>query len=63
VDPQKIEAMKDWPCPKTIKILRGLLGLTEYYCKFVQNYRKIVAPLTVGEISIFGTLVQWELTD
>jgi hypothetical protein len=38
--------MKDGPRPKTLKILRGLLGLTNYYDKHVQNYGKIVAPLT-----------------
>jgi hypothetical protein len=27
VDPKKIEVMKDWPCPKTLKIVRGFLGL------------------------------------
>jgi hypothetical protein len=46
VDPNKIEAMKDWPCPKTLQTFRGLLDLTGYYCKFVQNYRKIANPLT-----------------
>jgi hypothetical protein len=46
VDPKKIEAMQDWPHPKTLKILRRFLGLTGYYHKFVKNYRKIVAPLT-----------------
>jgi hypothetical protein len=46
VDPKKIEAMQNWPRLKTLKILRGLLGLTRYYRKFVQNYGKIVAPLT-----------------
>jgi hypothetical protein len=46
VDPKKIEAMQDWPHPKTLKRLCGFLGLTGYYCKFVKNYRKIVAPLT-----------------
>jgi hypothetical protein len=46
VDTKKIEAMQDWPHPKTLKRLRGFLGLTRYYCKLVKNYGKIVAPLT-----------------
>jgi hypothetical protein len=46
VDPKKIEAMQDWPRPKTIKSLRGFLGLIGYYLKFVQNYGKILAPVT-----------------
>jgi hypothetical protein len=46
VDLKKIEAMQDWPHPKTLKILRGILSLTRYYHKFVNNYGKIVAPLT-----------------
>jgi hypothetical protein len=46
VDPKMIEAMQDWPHPKTFKSLCGFLGLTGYYLKFFKNYEKIVAPLT-----------------
>jgi hypothetical protein len=46
MDPKKIEAMQDWPHPKTLKILLLFMGLTSYYLKFVKNYGKIAAPLT-----------------
>jgi hypothetical protein len=45
MDPYKIEAMKDWPHPKTLKSLCGFLGLIGYYRKFVHNCGKISAPL------------------
>lgn len=45
-DHKKVESMTSWPTPRTIKSLRGFLGLTDHYCRFVRNYDIICKPLT-----------------
>lgn len=50
-DPQKIETIKTWPSPKTLKELRSFLGFSGYYRRFIRDYAKIAKPLndlTVG---------------
>jgi hypothetical protein len=44
-DPKKIKDIINWQEPKTLKKLRGFLGLTGYYRCFIKGYSTICQPL------------------
>lgn len=46
MDPSKVSSVLQWPQPKSVKGVRGFLGLTSYYRKFIKDYGKVARPLT-----------------
>lgn len=45
-DPAKVKAITDWLVRTSVKGLRGFLGLSGFYRKFIRNYAAIAQPLT-----------------
>nr|GEV45819.1 putative reverse transcriptase domain-containing protein [Tanacetum cinerariifolium] len=46
VDPNKIEAVKNWKVPKTPSEIRSFLGIDGYYRRFIINFSMVAKPLT-----------------
>lgn len=44
-DPKKIEKVRSWPSPKTVKQLRSFLGFCGYYRRFIKDYAEFAQPL------------------
>ncbi|KAJ9582111.1 hypothetical protein L9F63_003567, partial [Diploptera punctata] len=45
-DPNKIQAVTEFPTPKTPKDIKSFLGLAGYYRKFIEEFSAIAKPLT-----------------
>ena len=45
-DSKKIEAVKDFPVPKSVKNIRQFLGLAGYYRRFIKDFAHTAKPLS-----------------
>jgi len=46
LDDNKIQAVKQWPIPSSIRQIWALLGLARYYLKFIRHFAVVAVPLT-----------------
>jgi hypothetical protein len=45
IDPKKIQTIKEWRKPKTVRNVQCFLGFANFYRLFIQDYSKIDALL------------------
>ena len=43
--PSKVDAVRNWPKPKTPKQMKGFLGIVNSYSTYIRNFPNIAAPL------------------
>lgn len=46
MDEKKVEVVRSWPRPTTIKELQRFLGFGNFYRRFIDNYSTLTSPLT-----------------
>ena len=46
IEAERIEVVKDWPKPKSVRNIQVFLGFANFYQRFIQGFSRIAAPLT-----------------
>ena len=48
-DPDNVAKILNWPVPKTLRDVRGILGLGSYYHHFMRNFSESAATYRVDK--------------
>jgi RNase H-like domain found in reverse transcriptase/Reverse transcriptase (RNA-dependent DNA polymerase)/Integrase zinc binding domain/Retroviral aspartyl protease/Chromo (CHRromatin Organisation MOdifier) domain len=53
----KVEAIREWPKPRSVRDVRAFLGTAGYYRKFIRDFSAIAAPLS--DLTKDGVSFEW----
>uniref|UniRef100_A0A8K9UZ16 Gypsy retrotransposon integrase-like protein 1 n=1 Tax=Oncorhynchus mykiss TaxID=8022 RepID=A0A8K9UZ16_ONCMY len=60
MDPAKVQAVIDWPAPKSRIELQRFLGFANFYRRFIRNFGQVAAPLTA--LTSVKTCFKWSVS-
>jgi hypothetical protein len=57
VDPERVQAIREWPAPRNVTKVRSFMGLEGYYWRFIAGFSKIAHSIT--SLQRKGKKFQW----
>ena len=57
MSPEKVEVVRTWPVPKTVKEVRSFLGLANWFRRFIRRFAATAVPLYA--LTEKGRLFKW----
>lgn len=45
MDPKKIEALKEWEQPRSVRNIQSIIGFANFYRRFIKDFSKVIQPM------------------
>ena len=58
-DPDYIAKIGNWPTPRNVCVVHGILGMGNYYCRFMKDFTQKVQPLVGPDKKITSLSGPW----